>query len=159
LQASAVSNTQINLTWSNVANETGYRIERKTGTGGTFAEIGTVGANVTSFSSTGLSANTTYCYRVRAFNDAGNSGFSNESCATTLGPPAAPSNLQASAASSSQINLTWNDNSNNETQFRIERRIGGGAYVFLVNKAAGSTSHSDAGLSSNTTYTYRARGK
>jgi uncharacterized protein YjdB/fibronectin type 3 domain-containing protein len=157
LQASAVSNTQINLTWSNVANETGYRIERKTGTGGTFVEIGTVGANVTSFSSTGLSANTTYCYRVRAFNDAGNSGFSNESCATTLGPPNAPSNLQASAASSSQINLTWNDNSNNETQFRIERRIGGGAYVFLMNKAAGSTSHSDAGLSANTTYTYRVR--
>ena len=158
LQASAVSNTQINLTWSNVANESGYRIERKTGTGGSFAEIGTVGANVTSFSNTtGLSANTTYCYRVRAFNDAGNSGFSNESCATTLGPPNAPSNLQASTASSSQINLTWNDNSNNETQFRIERRIGSGAYVFLVNKAAGSTSHSDGGLSSNTTYTYRVR--
>ncbi|GEM_PF-4880451 len=158
LQASAVSNTQINLTWSNVANETGYRIERKTGTGGTFVEIATVGANVTSFSNTtGLSANTTYCYRVRAFNAAGNSGYSNESCATTLGPPTAPSNLQAAAASSSQINLTWNNNSNNATQFRIERRIGSGAYVFLVNKAAGSTSHSDPGLSSNTTYTYRVR--
>ena len=48
-----------------------------------FAEIATVGANVTSFSDTGLSRFTIYTYRVRAFNDAGNSGYSNTAASRT----------------------------------------------------------------------------
>src|SRR6185436_6439139 len=71
LTATAVSSTQINLSWTdNANNESGFRIERKTGAGGTYAEIATVGANVTSYSNTGLSAGTTYYYRVRAYNGA-----------------------------------------------------------------------------------------
>jgi hypothetical protein len=75
-----VSTTQINLSWSdNSGDEQGFRIERCTGNGCTnFAEIATVGANVTSFSNnSGLSRNTWYRYRVRAFNAAGNSAYSN----------------------------------------------------------------------------------
>jgi hypothetical protein len=45
-------------------------------------------------------------------------------------PPAAPTNLVATAVSSSQINLTWTDNSNNETGFKIERCIGSGCTSF-----------------------------
>ncbi len=72
-------------------------------------------------------------------------------------PPEAPTNLQANAISSTQINLTWNDNSDNETRFRIERKIGTGAFTFLLNKAAGSTNHSDTGLTPGTQHTYRVR--
>lgn len=71
--------------------------------------------------------------------------------------PAAPSSLSATATSSSQINLAWSDNSSNETQFRIERKTGAGSYSFLTNKGAGSTSHSNTGLTASTTYTYRVR--
>jgi hypothetical protein len=71
--------------------------------------------------------------------------------------PAAPGGLTATAVSSSQINLNWTDNSNNETQFRIERRTGAGSFGFLVNKGANTTTHSDAGLQPGTTYTYRVR--
>ena len=77
----------ITLSWTdNSNNESGFLIQRKTGTSGTFAQIATVGTNVKSYVDTGLAASTTFCYRVRAFNTAGNSAFTPEGCKTT--PPA-----------------------------------------------------------------------
>lgn len=84
LTATAVSASQINLAWNdNSSNESGFKIERKTGASGAYSEIVTLGANATSYNNTGLSANTVYYYRVRAYNAAGNSSFSNEASATT----------------------------------------------------------------------------
>jgi hypothetical protein len=79
LTANPVSPTQINLSWTdNSNNETGFSIERCEGQNCTnFGEIATVGANVTSYSNTGLTGNTRYRYRVRAFNLSGNSGYTN----------------------------------------------------------------------------------
>jgi unsaturated rhamnogalacturonyl hydrolase len=85
LAASTVSSSQINLTWAdNSNNEAGFYIERKTGTS-SYVQVASVAANITSYSNTGLAANTTYTYRVRAFNDTGNSSYSNEASATTFG--------------------------------------------------------------------------
>ena len=96
LIASVVSSSQINLSWTdNSDNETGFKIERKTGIGGTWTEIDTVGVNVTTYQNTGLTPATTYYYRVRASNAGGDSDYSNEASATTLSPPIAPSNLTA----------------------------------------------------------------
>ena len=75
---------QLSLTWTdNSTNEDGFKIERKTGTTGTYAQIAVTGANVTSYTDSGLSDTTTYCYRLRAFNTAGDSAYSNEACGTT----------------------------------------------------------------------------
>jgi hypothetical protein len=73
------------LGWSdNSGNETGFKIERCQGNNCTnFAEISQVGANATSFANTGLTRNTWYRYRVRAFNGSGNSGYSNIAAAKT----------------------------------------------------------------------------
>ncbi|MBC7908881.1 MAG: fibronectin type III domain-containing protein, partial [Pyrinomonadaceae bacterium] len=306
LTATASSSSQINLSWSDTANnESGFRIERKTGAGGTYAEIATVGANVTSYSNTGLAASTTYFYRVRAYNATGNSAYSNEANATTNAtpPPAngtglrgqyydntnfttlrltrtdatvnfnwgsgspagnigadtfsvrwtgqvqarfsqtytfyttsddgvrlwvngvqlinnwtnhsatensgtitlaanqkyditmeyyentgsavarlswssasqakqiipqiqlypsvtvpgAPTNLTANAASSSQINLAWTDNANNETSFRIERSTNGSTFTEIATVGANVTSYSNTGLAASTLYYYRVR--
>jgi oligosaccharide reducing-end xylanase len=160
LGTSAVSSSQINLTWAdNSNNETGFSIERKTGTGA-FAQVTTVGAGVTTYNNTGLTASTAYTYRVRAYNANGNSAYSNESSATTNGTgavPTAPSSLAASATSSSQINLTWVDNSNNETGFSIERKTGTGAFAQVTTVGAGITAYNDTGLTASTAYTYRVR--
>ncbi len=84
LLATAVSNTQINLAWVDAASdETGFKIERSPD-GTSFMEVSTVSANVAMFSNMGLSANTTYFYRVRATNAAGNSAYSNVASAKTL---------------------------------------------------------------------------
>jgi len=77
-------------------------------------------------------------------------------------PPAAPSALTAPLIISNQINLVWTDNSTNETQFRLERKLGGGVFAFLTNRPAiagtgGSGSYLDTNLNAGTTYTYRVR--
>jgi hypothetical protein len=71
-------------------------------------------------------------------------------------PPVAPSGLAASTASSSAINLTWVDASNNEDGFRLQSKTGaGGVYAPLATLPAGQVSYSDSGLSPSTTYYYR----
>ena len=75
---------QFTLTWTDTAdNEVGFRIERRMGLTGTYGEIAIPAANTTSYLDSSLAASTTYCYRVGAFNGAGDSGYSNEACATT----------------------------------------------------------------------------
>ncbi|MEW5767596.1 MAG: DUF5050 domain-containing protein, partial [bacterium] len=132
LVAQAVSGSQINLSWTdNSDNETGFKIERKTGVGGTYNQIATVSVNVTTYQNSGLSPTTAYYYRVRAYNTKGDSLYSNEASDTTPGAeiPNAPTNLTATAISSSQINLAWTDNSDTEVGFKIERKTGvGGTY-------------------------------
>jgi predicted phage tail protein len=84
LSATAISKTQINLAWTdNSNNEDGFKIERMSN-GSPWTQIGMVGPNVTTFSSTGLSANKVYDYRVRAYNLLGNSPYSNTASAKTL---------------------------------------------------------------------------
>lgn len=82
---------QLTLAWTdNSNNEDGFKIERKLGQTGTFAQIATVGADITSYTDAGLAAGTTYCYRVRAFNTAGDSAYTSEACgtaSTTNQPP------------------------------------------------------------------------
>ena len=84
LTATAASSSQINLSWTDLAStETGFKIERKTGSAGTYAQIGTVGANITTYNDTGLTASTLYYYRVRATNGTGDSAYTSEASATT----------------------------------------------------------------------------
>ena len=90
LSATTLTAGQIRLTWTdNASNEGGFKIDRSID-GTTFSQIGTVGANTTIFTSSGLTASTTYYYRVRAYNAAGNSNYSNTANATTLAAGATP---------------------------------------------------------------------
>jgi len=79
------SDTQITVSWTNVANESGYYIYRCSGSGCTpTTQVNSVGADVISWVNSGLSANTTYGYRVIAWNAGGNSPYSNITYCTTL---------------------------------------------------------------------------
>lgn len=85
LTATATSSSQIQLTWTdNANNETGYKVERSTN-GVDFVEIAPSLGNVTSFTDSNVSAGVKYFYRVRAYNAAGNSGYSNIASATPSG--------------------------------------------------------------------------
>lgn len=115
---------------------------------------------------TGLNNGTKYYFRITAVDLTLNvSGYSNEVSATpTTGPaaPNAPTNLAATPVSSTQINLTWSDNSSNETSFEIERKAGaGGTYAVIATRpgdaSTGADNYSNTGLSPNTAYFYRVR--
>jgi hypothetical protein len=72
------------LTWNdNSTNETGFTLQRSPNGSSGWTTIAALGANVRSYLNTGLQAGTAYYYRVRAFNDAGQSGDSNSASART----------------------------------------------------------------------------
>ena len=155
LSATAVSSSRIDLSWTdNATDESGFKIYRSTD-GITFIWYYTPVANATSFSDTGRTASTTYYYRLLAYNANGNSGFSNTVSATTFGPPSAPSNLTATAISSSRIDLAWADNSTDEDGFKIYRSTDNVNFVFYATVGANVTTRSNTSLSGSTTYYYR----
>jgi chitodextrinase len=167
LTATAASPTQVTLAWTASTDNvgvTGYRVERCQGAGCTnFAQVGTPTA--TSYSDTGLSPSTTYRYRVRAVDAAGNlSAYSSIATVTTpavpdTSPPSAPTGLSATAAGSGQVNLAWTASTDDVgvTGYRVERCQGTGCTNFAQVASPTATSYSDTGLSPSTTYRYRVR--
>jgi chitodextrinase len=150
---------------------TGYLLERCQGSGCTnFVQIATpAGA---SYSDSGLSASTSYSYRVRARDAAGNqSDYSSVATAMTSSaggggggggdtePPTAPTGLGAIAVSGSQIALSWSASTDNVgvTGYQLERCQGGACTTFAQIATPTSTSYTDSGLAMSTTYTYRVR--
>jgi glucose/arabinose dehydrogenase/chitodextrinase len=166
LSAGAVSGTQINLSWTAATDNvgvTGYRVERCTGAGcSNFAQVLT--PTGTSVSDGGVVPGTSYSYRVRAVDAAGNlGGYSNVATATTPAadttPPTAPGSVSATAVSSSQINLSWTAATDNVgvTGYRVERCAGAGCSNFVQVLTPVGTSVSDTGLAAATSYSYRVR--
>ncbi len=170
LTATAVSSTQINLGWTASTDNvgvTGYKVERCSGAScSSFAQITTTGGTTVTYSNTGLTASTSYSYRLRATDAAGNlSGYSNTASATTPAavdttPPSAPSNLTATAASSGQINLSWTASTDNVgvTGYKVERCSGASCSSFTqVGTTSGAVTYADSGLSASASYSYRVR--
>jgi len=166
LTAAAAGSSQINLAWAASTDDvgvTGYRVERCQGAGCTsFAQIATpAGA---SYGDTGLAAGTSYSYRVRAADAAGNlSAYSATASATTSGsdttPPTAPGTLVATAISGSQISLSWGAAQDDVgvTGYRVERCEGAGCSDFVKVATPTGTTFDDTGLTPNTTYGYVVR--
>jgi Divergent InlB B-repeat domain len=72
---------QLTLRWLDYSGGlAGFKIERKTGTTGVFAQIATVSRGRTAFTDYSVGVKVTYCYRVRAYTSAGHSAYSNQAC-------------------------------------------------------------------------------
>src|SRR5438876_18211 len=162
LSATTVSSSQISLTWTgNSASEDGFKIERSPVDNAHYTEVATVGANIASYSDTGLSQNTKYYYRVRAYNAVATSGYTAEKSATTLySLPLAPSGLTITSTTASSIKLAWTDNTGNETGFSIQRKTGAtGTYTEIATPVANVTAYTDndSALLDGTQYYYQVR--
>src|SRR6266568_2354397 len=159
-----VSGSQINLSWTASTDNvgvTGYLVERCQGAGcTTFAQIATPAS--TTYNDTGLTAATSYSYRVRATDAANNlSPYSTTATATTQTPqpPTTPSNLTATAASTSQINLSWTASTSNVglANYVVQRCQGAGCSNFAQIATPTGTTYNDTGLASATSYNYRVQ--
>jgi titin len=165
LIATAVSASQINLTWRDKSSrETGFEVRRSnTGPTGTFALLTRTGANVTTYSNIGLSPSTQYCYKVRAFRTTGDtrsySAFSPTACASTpvaAGVPSTPTATTAKSTGSTAVVIAWTDNSADETGFRVQRASStSGPWAVAASTGPDQNSAIDGGRASETQVCYR----
>ena len=123
LAATAVSSSQINLSWTAPSNNggsaiTGYRIDRSSDNGSTWSTIASNTGNTnTSYSDFGLLPDTTYTYRVSAINSVGIGSPSNTASATTF---LAPSGSGSYSITKAQSGLVAFDPLNNQTRTQQE---------------------------------------
>lgn len=167
IAASVVSHNKLKVTWNNnMTNETGFEVYRATSLNGTYTIVATTGANVTSYTDSSLSANTSYWYKLKAINTFGSSALTSAVTAKTQtlpGIPTAPTNLVATPVAGGSINLTWKDNTTAETAYEVYRSANGNTNYILIatlpaNTGANAT-YTDAGLFANVSYYYRVRAK
>ncbi len=165
LTAVVQAGPQVLLTWrDNANNETGFVIERAVN-GGAFAALITIGprngtGNV-SYTDVAVVAGNTYSYQVAAANAGGLSGYSNTATVTLPAPPAAPSNVVATAViqgnNAARVTLIWVDNANNETGFVIQRATNAAFTANLVTSTVGPnvTTFTTGNVARNTPYYFR----
>jgi hypothetical protein len=157
LVATPVSQSRIDLAWTDTSdNEQGFQIER--GTGNPFEDpiiVATLPANTTSWSDVGLPADTGFGYRVRAFNAAGASLWSNGASAATLAfPPPAPKDLTATAITFQRIDLEWQPVFEADS-YEVQQSTDGVTFTTISRPTA--TQMMIFGLQSSTTYFFRVR--
>lgn len=166
LNATAVSSSQINLSWTAPVNSTqsqvsGYRIEIKPLCVGSSSILANTTTTATTYADTNLISGICYEYRVSAINSVGVGNSSNTASATTWSEPSEPRSLTASAVSSSQINLNWTVPSDTGGKpingYKIERRNScvGNFLILVANTSNANTVYSDSGLTNSTCYQYR----
>jgi chitodextrinase len=161
LVATAVSAAQIGLSWTASTDNVGvagYKVERCQGAGcANFSQIAT--PTGTTFNDSGLTGATSYSYRVRATDAAGNlSSYSTTANVSTPVPMlTTPSNFTATAVSSTQINLSWT--ASTETggtvgSYIVQRCQGAGCQAFGTIGGPATTTFNDTGLTPSTSYSY-----
>jgi hypothetical protein len=151
---------RVRLDWTDSSvNEAGFKIEQKE-EGGDYSNIAFAGADVKYRILYGRVPGTTYTYRVRAYNQGGNSSYSNEAVAA-LTKPNAPTQTMARAISASETVIAWQDNSVLEKRFILERKTGNCAsadpWEAVRWPQANTEEYTDTGLQADTVYSYRIK--
>ncbi len=163
LTATALSSTEIDLDWADNADEnlSHYNVYRSGSSGGPYARIAS-NVQLSEYSDAGLAHSTAYYYVVTAVDTgAKESDYSGEASATTQPgepdktPPAGPTGLTATAVSSSQIDLDWADNTEEDlSHYNVYRsETSAGSYGLIASNVMPS-SFSDSALAAETTYYY-----
>lgn len=150
VNAVLTGSTSARVTWTdNSNNEDQYNIYRSDN-GGAFTKIATEGKSAEEHEDTTLSIGNTYAYKVSAENETGESAQAGPATVETDSVPDAPSNLQASTVSSSQVDLTWVDNATDESEYRIYKDDN-----LFDTIAADSPSYSATGLEEGTEFDWQ----
>ncbi|MDQ0089504.1 chitinase [Paenibacillus anaericanus] len=154
LQATGTTTSSVTLAWDASTDNvgvTGYDVYR----GSTL--LGTVSGSTLNYTNSGLSANTTYTYKITAKDAAGNvSGYSNQISVTTdsisggdLLPPTVPTNVTVSSTTSSSVLLSWTASTDNVavTGYNVYQ---GSTLALTVT----GTTATVTGLAASTTYSF-----
>jgi len=160
LMATAISKVEIKLDWtdnaSGATNESGYEVARLGASG--YTVIKNLPANTTTYTDNGLTPATRFFYRVRATSTKGPSAYSNTATDSTLydpNLPLPPHNLVATVVSDTEVSLTWTDESDNETGFKVQRSKDGTVFSTVGTVGEGEVTYNDAAATLGTQYYYR----
>src|SRR5229473_2686049 len=151
LIARPVSFSRIQLSWTNHAdNATGIKIERSPD-GVEFEQVNTVARTVSSYIDVGLTSSTRFVYRVRATNQVGDSGSSNQAGAITgIQPPA----LEVGDVCVGSVDLAWSASPAAE-RYEIQRSPDETAFETIRAVDPGTTRFTDSGLPMGSSFFYR----
>lgn len=159
LSAIVTSTTSVRLNWIDNTlpdqsnDESEFVIERATSLTGTWT-VYSVASNSTELNISGLIYRKTYYFRIFSKNSAGQSDYS-DTVSVRIAKPTTPGSLIATEGSSTQIQLTWADRSNNEDGFIIMQKVGRANWTEIDRVSTGVTSYESHGLAPNTTYRYK----
>jgi hypothetical protein len=157
LTATQLTTTEVEINWTDDSdNEDNFVLERNTNGGG-FSILITLSANISSYLDASVSPGNNYEYRIKALNTYGESDYSNTVNLTVLPAPDAPSGLTANQLTTTEVDITWTDNSDNEDNFVLERSVNGGGFTTLINLWANSSSFSDFDVIPGNNYSYRIK--
>jgi hypothetical protein len=124
-----VAYNNVSLAWvDNATTETGYKVERSRD-GVTFSEVASLGADARSFADATVSASSNFYYRVRAFNSAGFTGYSNTvgvttpaaPTTTTVAAPSAPTSVSAANRADGSASVSWASGTTTATSYEVRR--------------------------------------
>ena len=144
-----LSATAIDISWGNVSGNTGYKLERSSDNV-SWAQVGAnLAANTTIYHDTGLSAGTSYFYRVSALSNSGPSLASEIQIAPAL---------SATVVSTAEIDLSWPAITSGITGFKLERSPDGSTgWTQIAAPLQSATTYQNTGLTAGTTYYYRIK--
>jgi hypothetical protein len=156
LATTAITAAQVAIKWLDGSGETSYAVERKTGSGGSWAQIASTTVSSTTFTDSSVSVGNIYYYRVTAVNGGLSSPASDE-LAVPVTVPAIPTPLTATTNSSSAITLTW-PNVDFESGYKLERGTSAtGPWTQIAAPAADALTFQSTGLTQSTPYFFRIR--
>lgn len=157
LQCVPVGSGRIDLSWTN-PNRGNFTLEiEKRNNSGSYSTIAVLDSNITTYSDTDqILPNKYYYYRVTAHDESGNFA-STPVYSIYTGPPSPASSLNLEISSLTKITLNWKDSSNNESGFKVERKVGSGGFVEIASLPANTTTYTDAGIIGKSFYTYRVK--
>jgi hypothetical protein len=159
LTVTPISSSQLDLAWTdNSSNEDGFEIERSPDGSTGWTLIHTTAANAEAHSDTGLTEGTIFHYRVRAFNNGGDSAYSASISNSTYHELFAPSDLVANVLGPASIELTWEDTNEYEEGYEVQRSDNGvDGWTVIATLGIGETEYTDNDLEAEQTVFYRVR--
>jgi hypothetical protein len=156
LTASAFNSNIITLAWDAVDGAAGYNVYRSDSAEGIYVKVTSSPVTGTSYLDTGLSAETTYYYKVSAANAGGAGSVMSTAVAVTT-PMNTPTGLQAEGLSFDRVSLTWNAVSTGAQYDIYTAGNSGGPWTKIASVS--ETAYTHTGLSAGTTYYYKVKAR
>ena len=171
ISTSSITSSSVALSWSKASDNVTaqanlqYQVQYKKSSASSWTTAKSYTANITSFTVTGLSASTTYNFRVTVKDEAGNTTYKDASATTSSAadttPPTFSGSISTSSITSSSVALSWSKASDNVTaqanlQYQVQyKKSSASSWTTAKSYTANITSFTVTGLSASTTYNFR----